>query len=85
MTFVNGTGAPVNVSVSWLVDGFVTPPGAPFVGSHDIRATLRLWGVNASTVTPALRGVTGTTNDRAGNHQDWLPTRLAHKRDVYSP
>lgn len=62
VTFVNGTGAPVNVSVSWLVDGFVTPPGAPFVGSHDVRATLRLWGVNASTVTPALRGVTGTTN-----------------------
>lgn len=62
LTFVNTTAAPVNVSVSWLVDGFVTPPGAPFTGSHDISAILRLWGVNASTVAPTLRGVSGTAN-----------------------
>jgi len=62
VTFANGTGAPVSVSVSWLVDGFVTPPGAPFVGSHDVRGTLRLWGVSASTPTPTLRGVSGPAN-----------------------
>lgn len=62
VSFVNTTGAPVPIAISWVVDGFVTPPGAPFTGSHDIQAILRLWGASTSTATPALRGVAGNAN-----------------------
>lgn len=66
VTFVNGTGAPVDVSVSWLVDGFVTPPPQPFTTNHDVRAVMRLWGVSASgPAVPRLRGTTGTQNQMA--------------------
>lgn len=66
VTFVNGTGAPVDVSVSWLVDGFVTPPPPSFATNHDVRAVMRLWGVSASgPPVPRLRGTTGNQNQMA--------------------
>jgi hypothetical protein len=52
--FANTTGAPVDLAVSWTVNGLVTPPSAPAVPLYSIAANMRLVSIGAAS--PRLRG-----------------------------
>jgi hypothetical protein len=52
--FANTTAAPVDLAVSWTVNGLVTPPSAPAVPLYGIAANMRLVSIGAAS--PRLRG-----------------------------
>jgi len=59
--FVNSTSAPVAVPFSFVVDGLITPPAAPFSPSWSIIAAVRI--LPGPTASPLMRGTTSNWNE----------------------